>query len=309
MSDDDDNGISVNINVEHTDRSVADIIRALLYAPAAEAGSLLADGIGIFGDRIRQKRMKNLQLGLEKVGSNLSELGVEMKDITPPDEEDLHLLVEGISLSGDEDLRDLWVGLFAQALDPNSTITANRSYMTILRSLSSFDVKIISFLAFVISVEAELADTVITFKPKDFQNITDAEKKKIEEITGSNQALRGEANQKIKDKAEVDGLANPPDSSWSLNLVRLGIIERPPVRLSGFNEISRRMSSQEDLMEAIGKLRDKIKETEEVEKHRAVAPENLFQFYGYTGAIHLELNLSAFGNKFAKACGLIEFEE
>lgn len=77
------------------DAAIGDVLRGLLNKPAAEVGSLMADGIGILGDRIRKKRLLNAQNGLEQTSELLKAKNVLLKDVTPPSEEDFHVLLEG----------------------------------------------------------------------------------------------------------------------------------------------------------------------------------------------------------------------
>lgn len=61
-------GSSLKISLgKEIDAALGDVIRGLLKKPAEEAGNLIADGIGILGDRVRQKREINAQLGMEEV--------------------------------------------------------------------------------------------------------------------------------------------------------------------------------------------------------------------------------------------------
>lgn len=107
------------------DAALGDIVRALFKRPSEEVGNLVANGIGILGDRVKKKREINARLGMEEVRKRLEGGGVDMKDITPPKEEELHLLMNGMSLSDDEYVREMWAGLFAKALEPNSGVSAN----------------------------------------------------------------------------------------------------------------------------------------------------------------------------------------
>jgi hypothetical protein len=147
-SDNAKDGLSINLGKE-TGAAVGEVIRNLLSSPAKEAGDLLADGIGILGDKIRQKRELNAQAGLDSVRKKLDAAGVAIEDVEPPKLEEMHQLVNGLSLVDDTSLRELWAGLFTKALEPQSGITPERPFLSILDSLSPLDAKIIHFIAFV----------------------------------------------------------------------------------------------------------------------------------------------------------------
>jgi hypothetical protein len=111
MTSDGSDGPKTSIDVsvgKEIDAALGDVIRGLLQKPSEAVGDLVADGIGILGDRVRRKRELNAKLGMEEVRKRLDADGVDMKDITPPKEEELHLLMNGMSLADDESIRDLW---------------------------------------------------------------------------------------------------------------------------------------------------------------------------------------------------------
>jgi len=147
------------------DAALGDVVRGLLRRPAEAVGDLVADGIGILGDRVRRKRELNAKLGMEEVRAKLDAADVDMKDITPPMEEELHLLMNGLSLADDENVRDMWAGLFASALKPDAETEAERPYISILESLSPMDAKIIDLLAFIQRTDADLRANAERFVP------------------------------------------------------------------------------------------------------------------------------------------------
>lgn len=158
---------SLDVRVgKEIDAAIGDLMRGLLKKPFEAVGDLFADGIGILGDRVKQKRELNARLGMEEVRNRLDADGVDMKDITPPKEEELHLLMNGISLADDESVRDMWAGLFAKALEPNSETTAERPFISVLESLSPLDAKVIDLLAFIQRTDTELRAKKNALHPK-----------------------------------------------------------------------------------------------------------------------------------------------
>ncbi|WP_050526820.1 Abi-alpha family protein [Pseudorhodobacter aquimaris] len=293
-------------NGKAIDAALGDVIRGLLKKPSEAVGELVADGIGILGDRVRRKRELNAKLGMEEVRKRLDADGVDMKDITPPKEEELHLLMNGMSLADDESIRGLWAGLFAKALEPNSEAEAERPFISVLDSLSPLDAKIIDLLSFVQRTDNELQDKIIKFAPRDFMNVTVEERTQAERAQKENAALQKTAVSTIRQKAEKYNLSGLGAPGWSDNLMRQGVIERTPIhrfgRVSAFGPTIR---DERDLANALGEFNKTLREMEEVSKRQASPPERLFSQHTFGPQLNLEVQLTAFGKRFASACGLI----
>ena len=180
----------------------------------------MGDGIGLLGDRIRRKREFNAQKGIEEVRRKLETSGVSLDSITPPQEEELHLLLTGLSLTDDQITRGLWTGLFAKALEPNTGISAERPFISILQSLPPLDAKLIDFLAFTIRSEIELQGQIMHAPIADYRKLTEDEKQEVEKLGKRNWQLRMAKIEAVKDKAAGYGLDNLTGSAWAENLVR-----------------------------------------------------------------------------------------
>lgn len=298
---------SLDVRVgKEIDAALGDVIRGLLKRPSEAVGDLVADGIGILGDRVKRKRELNAKLGMEEVRKRLDTDGVDMKDITPPKEEELHLLINGMSLADDESVRDLWAGLFAKALEPNSKTTAERPFISVLESLSPLDAKVIDLLAFIERTDAELRAKVKRFAPKDFKNITLEEKEQASKIQKENAELQEQAASSVRQKAEEYGLSDSNSPNWADNLMRQGVIERTPIyqfdRISAFAPTIR---DERDLAQAIDEVRKTLREMQEVSKRLASSPKHLFSRHAFGLQLNLEVQLTAFGRRFASACGLV----
>jgi hypothetical protein len=111
-------------------------------------------------------------------------------------------------------VRDMWVGLFAKALDPNSDVTAERPFLSILQSLSDADAKIIDLLCFISRKEIELESNL--------SSVLNAESNENTQTLIAKS--RGEMVRIIRLKAEDYALSDLEDSSWSENLMRQGIL-------------------------------------------------------------------------------------
>ncbi len=157
MPEGEERGVSVNVSVgKEIDRSIGDLITSLLKPTATELGNPMGDYIGLASDKIRRKRETNASLGMAEVRKKLAAADVSPEEIAPPKEEDLHLLLTGISLTDDPGIRVLWAGIFTNALDQKVGEAPSRAYLRVLQTLSPLDAKIIDFLAFAIRTDAEL---------------------------------------------------------------------------------------------------------------------------------------------------------
>lgn len=304
MADDDNSEpkralANVNFNEigKETDKAVAEILRKFLSRPAEEAGSLIADGLGIFGDRVRQKRLQNLELGFGKARADLEQRGVDLKDITPPEEEEAYLLVDGMSLSGDETVRSLWAGLLAEALDPSSVTIAERPFINVLEDLSPQDARIFDFLAFKERREKQLYEDIAA-SGQGAAMTTESDEYKL--------AVRRHTAETVSDiyaKADVCGIDNVSDG-WSDNLFRIGIIERavepelenPRLPSAGFGSMDQGRVSKV-ISEAISQVVKGYNRS--VERPKAIMANPTFKDYPST-----TVRLSPFGRRLASACGL-----
>lgn len=297
---------SLDIRIgKEIDAAIGDLIRGLLKKPFEAVGDLAADGIGILGDRVQQKRKLNAQLGLEEVRRQLDANGVEMKDITPPKEEDIHLLISGISLSGDEGVRRMWAGLFAKALEPNSNITAERPFISVLESLSPFDAKVIDLLAFIERTDAELKSKSKQFKPDNWVKITPEEQEKLREANKTNIDLQKEAVSVVLQKAESYGLMEEFETGFVDNLMRLSIVERAPIQqFSHLSAIDLQFRDERDMRRVIVDLVRNLREAENFSQRQASPPKRIITQDPRSLQLVLEVKLTAFGQRFASACGL-----
>lgn len=278
------------------DAALGDVIRGLLKKPVEEAGNLIADSIGILGDKVRRKREINAQLGMEEVRKKLEADGVDMKDITPPKEEELHLLINGMSLAGDETVRDMWAGLFAKALEPNSRVTAERPFISVLESLSPTDAKIIDFLAFVERRER-------TFKVDMHEALSP--KSMILHPSKEAQKHREAAWLEIRQKRDGYGLGELTDGGWGDNLFRQGLIEElpsPAPRLPQMPPTAFGRGATDAAIKALQQGLHLVAKSTGAGHSRPQA----FVDRGPFGNQHkISVRLTNFGRSFAEACGLL----
>lgn len=296
---------SINIPGKEIDRSLAEILTAMLHPVAAEVGSLLRDTVGIASDRIRMKRERNTQLGMDQVRTELNKAGIAIDAITPPKEEELHLLISGLSLTDDEHVRKLWAGLFAQALIPDTSATAERPFISVLESLSPMDAKIIDFLAFVLRTEADLKNELQRIAPGDPALSAEEEGTARAAANLHNHELRQNAVRCIEDKASEYGLDVLAKGDWSDNLIRQGIIERAPYQIQ--KPSLPRPSRLDD--RAVGQFvqyfAQRFELLDKVKKYDTAIPSGVLSKNQMQGQFILSVALTSFGMRLAKSCRLI----
>jgi len=298
---------SVDVSIgKEIDSALGDVVRGLLKKPSEAVGDLIADGIGILGDRVRRKREFNAKQGMESVRKRLEADGVDVNHITPPKEEELHLLMNGMSLTDDDNIRDLWAGLFAKTLEPNSGTEAERPFISVLESLSPQDAKIIDWLCFIQKTENDFqAESTKLYPPVSVKATVEwkAQSKRAQERS---EELYKAAVSAMLRKAEEYNLSGPGATGWSDNLMRQGIIEKTPItRFRQVSAFGPSISDEQDLIHALGELHNSLYEMEEVAKWQASPPERIFSQEKHSLRLNVEVQLTAFGKRFASACGVI----
>lgn len=302
-----ENTVNIGEFGKETDKSLADILRAALYPGAEEFGLLLKDTIGLAGDRIRQKRQQNVALGMSETRQKLDAHQVEMKDITPPDEEELHMVIEGMSLAKTDELRNMWAGMLAKALDPASDITIERPFVTTLESLSDQDVKVIHMIAVIERSFDDLRISQEQFKPNDSKNLTDDEHEESLAVNIRNRDRHDATVAALFEKAESYGIAGSLGKVWSENLFRLGLVElhieiRGRNDLSGLSNLHR--ADPQRAVQALGEVFTNMKKLEELKELR---PNYFIRKGRFTGApLEQSVIFTPFGRRFAHACGLFD---
>jgi Abortive infection alpha len=282
---------SIDISLgKEIDRSLADIVTALLKPAATEVGNLIGDTIGIASDRIRSKRERNLRLGLDQVSADLQSAGIPLEAITPPKEEELHLCFTGLSLADDPNIRDLWVGLLAQALKPEAKSAAERPFITVLEALSPLDARIIAFIAFVNNLERDLEEQY----RRGRQEAGSSFEKKIESTVTI-----------IKNRASELSLTALEDG-WADNLLRHGIIERNIERPPSPQMPYVRGLDDRALLNVISHFSDRFELIDRLEELESSRPTQLFEILGAGQKVLMNMRFSTFGTRLATACGLLE---
>lgn len=286
------------------DTALSDALRDLLHEPAKEVGSLFANTIGLAGDWIKRKRAINLQLGGQEARAKLSAAGVKLDEIAAPREEELYLLLNGMSLAGDADLRNMWAGLFAKSLDPNSSVSAERPFISVLESLSPMDVKVIDFITFTTMTDKKLQESITKLGQNDPIKSNQEEWKETNADFKTVSDLRNKAVRSIKEKADEYGLTSP-DPGCLDNLLRQGVLVRRPLPKRSPSISSLRLNDAHEIAKSIIQIKQQIIDEEEAEKRNSASPEKLFTISRDGDCITMEIELSNFGRRFAEACGVL----
>ena len=229
MADDGDRKVGTSINLgigKEIDVALAEVLRGLLKKPAEEAGDLLADSIGMIGDRIRKKRYSNVQKGLESTRSILDSRGTLIDNIVSPSEVEIHTIIDGMSVSSDDHIRELWAGLFASALSPGTEADISRPIATALSALTPSDARIIKFVHFLYEEDNEIEsearrragiedNTAITLGDANrLKEARDGMTERVARFVGEIETMDHDL--------QISQITSAPE--WADNLLRLGII-------------------------------------------------------------------------------------
>lgn len=291
--------LNVSILGKETDKVLADALRQLLRKPAEEAGSLIGDWIGIAGDRIKLKRELNAKRGIELVREKLELGNVDMKDITPPKEEEVYLLMNGLSLTDDDRVREMWAGLFAKALEPDSDVTVERPFLSVLESLSPTDAKIIHFLAYA-TKELEAVAKKEKHGGPIFWAANDPE-------IAAELQRRSKVIEDIEEQVGVLSLPPLKGGDWTDNLMRQGVIEIPTKNVTYWQGAELASMEESDLTKALDEINEKVRDIEETASRKRAKPDELYRVIRYAGGadFQFQVQLSSFGRRLAEACGLL----
>ncbi|MCC5957417.1 MAG: DUF4393 domain-containing protein [Natronohydrobacter sp.] len=302
--------VGKNVRIgEKTDSALADLVRGLLQKPAEEFGELLGDSIGILGDRIKRKRASNTQLGLEDAGTELNRRKVNLKDITPPDEEELHDVLQGMSLTSDGRIRKLWAGLLATRLDPNGVQNIERPISAVLGALSPSDAQIIEIGAFVTQQNKRIWDEAkakADISGKNSSSLLDhakISKTRREELFEQSQDLVASVKLMI---SEYDLQKIESSHEWADNLVRLGLIRIIEFDRSITN--SPKVPSKVELSALVQYVDNLRKDFEQYENFSGILPDPKFivDIVEHDMRVRLGFEFTRFGEKFCAACGLLD---
>ncbi len=111
---------------------VLDFISKVGGEPAEQAGGMLADRIVV------SRWLKRVDY-VDRVNKVIQERGLGQPKVVAP--KFVLPMIERASLEDDEDLQKRWVDMLANAMDPQSNISLQTSFVEILNGLTSLDVR------------------------------------------------------------------------------------------------------------------------------------------------------------------------
>lgn len=128
-------------------------------------GDLVADGVGLLGDRLKFYRYERAVLLASKTESILKDRGVEVTRSLPP--KVAIPLIEHASVEEDEDLHSRWANLLAHGMDPQQE-KIERSFVSLLAELSARDAVLLDKI-YEDGVEVTLVDA--RYEPHSVQHL------------------------------------------------------------------------------------------------------------------------------------------
>lgn len=310
--DDKNQGKSVlNITFgKETDSAFADVLRGLLKGPAEELGKLFTDVIGFsLSDRMRRKRLQNVQAGLSETKEILGANSIDLKDITPPREEELHVVLEGMSLSADDHIRKLWSGLLASALSDSQGNGIGRPITSTISSLSPADARIIEFAAYITKEHREFQkDARIAAGVEPRRVISLADSSRIEKAMEAMNERREETYERaVRLRESLSLVEIGAKDDWHQNLERLGLIVANPGsarRTVSPPSIRGRSVDMNDLANLANYAKSRAEEAETLAIN-GFDFEYIAKFDQIRKSVRLGLQFKPFGETFCKACGLL----
>lgn len=300
----------MNVNAKipggEIDKAAAELVTTALNIPAKEASGLLGDVVGVIADRLKVFRYENRIACILGARNRLAAKGIQLEDAKRISEGNVYDLLDGMGSAENENIRKLWSGLLANAMDPKHETNAERPHTETLRNLTKNDVLILEFLAAFVRFE----NWEMTERNALPQHSTLDNEEKKKRIKASIQVFR----EKVEEKREVlQSLFNDlgideiqKDTAALLNLRRLGLIESVSERDFG-NHLYLSDEKMHYVVEAINELREEQKKSRRIlaanddGQHR-VASSN-------SNSIIIHIRLGRFGVHFAGACGLLEARE
>ncbi|MCD4756792.1 MAG: DUF4393 domain-containing protein [Arcobacteraceae bacterium] len=106
-------------------------------------GGSVEQAYGIFEDKLKYMRWSNQVDLMVKAEKKVQKLGLENK-IKPLPLKIAIPLIEASSLEEDPYLKDLWVNLLVNSSSEDNDFTLERSYISVLEQLSSFEAKVLN---------------------------------------------------------------------------------------------------------------------------------------------------------------------
>lgn len=288
---------------EKLDQAAAELLKTALNLPAIETSNALADVIGIFGDRIKVYRAERRVTILHAAHGRLAEKGLSLDQTKPMLEGQVYDMIEGMGSAHTEELADMWAGLMANAMDPSMRVSADKTFTSVLQSLSPNDARLINFMAAVekqTALEHKIHQEII----REYSSSMTEEERC--ELTRRREKLEKEMLPKKLELISLYKVMSIEDIQTNKltlrNLARLDLIESNEVRQLPLHQTVARRREDQELLKVISELKKQINAMQGEyatksfgSKKIASLREHQFLMYG---------RLTEFGREFVAACGL-----
>lgn len=282
-------------------------LKAALQLPAMETSSLLGDVIGAVGDRVKVYRAERRVMILHDAHERLAARGLTLDQTKPMLEGQVYDLIDGMGSAHTPELADMWAGLMANAMDPNSPIAADQNYARIIQSLSTNDARLLTFVA---AVEEQMAweNAQHAKLMEHYEHGADGK------VAEKFKRLQKEMHAKIKPKAtelvllyeKLDLVGIQMDEFAPRNLFNLNLIE--PIKHSRIERIDLPYvhGDTEAIESAVRQLTQQFDILNEETSNQGFGNNNICSILH--GRVTLFGRLSKFGKHFVRACGIWEYK-
>lgn len=293
----------INLPGKKIDEAAADILKQALGLPAAEASGLIGDLIGIAGDRLKIFRYENRVGCLLRTKERLAAKGISLEQAKQISQGEVYDLLEGMGGADNPEIKQMWAGLMANAMDPNQDVSAEKGYIRVLESLSHDDALIIDFLVFCMKVERQIVRfgqdlALAQSRSSNEEGSPTDDIWRKEHFKKRNELLREVERKYESDCIKKTGVA-------LLNLRRLGLVET--AQQHTFPAIGVHMRSRDlgNLNSALKQIDDRLGKVEKIthplDKNISTIA-NPKSHHGF----QLLVQLTSFGKQFATACGMLD---
>ncbi|MEP1992105.1 MULTISPECIES: Abi-alpha family protein [Rhodobacterales] len=297
---------SVNVMGENFDKAAADILKATLQMPATETSGLLADIIGVVGDRVKVYRAERRVAILSDARERLAARGVSLGQSKPMLEGQVYDMIEGMGSAHTSELADMWAGLMANAMDPNRDTEADRGLVSVLQALSPDDAIILNFLA-ANETHRQRADKLRrdhSWGIRNKKNSDVSEAAYEEEWANVRALIAGSEAELIKlfGALGIDTIQARPHALE--NIARLGLVAAPDVRDYANVELAHGLERTDMLSVAMAQIDDRLKGIGHWIEATNISDKIICR--EYNSQLHFTVELSEFGRNFVAKCDLLD---
>lgn len=139
---------NISIPGEAIDKAAADLINKMAGGAADGLVSTAGDIFGgLFGDRIREWRIRNSIELASRTARLLESKGVSLEKAKVLPMGEIYSIFEGASKVDDPVLQELWANLLAKLMDPEEIIETQSYFISILTNLTAIEAGVLNVIA------------------------------------------------------------------------------------------------------------------------------------------------------------------